>query len=89
MYKGRAPSKNTQREESDCASFVRKQKRGGAVLPSNPEKGRTGKRNKNDAGHPSYAPAGAKKTHLLHGPRYYSKKCKVLKDQKSRHTATI
>ena len=80
IYEGGAPSKNTQREEANRASFGRKQKGGGAASPSIPEKGRSGKRKRNDAGHPINYPTGKKKTCMLHIPGHSSKKCKVIQD---------
>ena len=68
IYEGGAASKNNQREESDHASYGRKKKGGPSALPSNPEKGRSGKRKRTNAGHTRDDPTGAKKTCLLHGP---------------------
>ena len=79
IYVGGAPSKNTQRAEYDCASFVSNQKVGGSALTSNPKKGRAGKRKKSDVGHPSNAPTGAKKTCMLHVPGHSSDEWKLLK----------
>ena len=59
----------------------------GAASPSNPEKGRSGKRKINDAGHPSNAPTGAKKTCILHGPGHSTEDCKVLQYSSKNHIA--
>ena len=80
IYEGGAPSKNTQHSEDDRASSGRKQKVGGSASPSNPEKGCTSKRKRNDAGHPSNAPTGAKKICMLHGPGHSPKEWKVLRE---------
>ena len=79
VYKGGSLPKNTQQAESDRSSFGRYQKGGGDAASSNPNKCCAGKCKKNDAGHTSNAPTGAKKTYMLHGPRHSSEECKVLK----------
>ena len=72
IYKGGSPSKNIQWVEADHASFGRKQKGGGAISQSNPEKGRSGKRKRNNAENPIDVPTGAKNTCMLHGPGHSS-----------------
>ena len=47
IYEGGAPSKNTQRAESDRDISGRKKKGGESASPYKPEKGRAGKRKKN------------------------------------------
>ena len=79
IYEGGSPSKNTQQAESNHASLERKKKGEAPPLPSNPKKGRTGKRKRNDAGHTRDAPTGTKNTCLLHGPGHSLEDCKVLK----------
>ena len=68
IYKGGAPSKNTQRSEANRASSGRKKKGGSSTSTSNPEQGRSGKRKRNNVGHMRDDPTRAKKTCLLHGP---------------------
>ena len=46
VYEGGNTSKNTNQEESDRVSHGRKHKGGEAALPTNPEKGRSGKHKK-------------------------------------------
>ena len=87
IYEEGAPSKNNQQAEADHASFGRKKKWGGSDSPPNSEKGFTGNRKRNDAGHPSDAPTGAKNTYLLHVPGHSSKECKFLKDYSENHVA--
>ena len=66
VYKGGNTSKNTNRTESHRASHNSKSKGGEAASPTNTEKGRTGKRKQNYAGHMSNRTTGAK-TFLVHG----------------------
>ena len=68
IYKGVAPSKNTQRVEADRTSSGRNKNGGSSASPSKPEQGRAGKRKIINAGHPIDEPTGAKNTFLLHGP---------------------
>ena len=68
IYKGGAPSKNTQWAEANRVSLGREKKGRVSASPSNPEKVRDGKRKRNNAGHSGDAPTGAKKTCLLRGP---------------------
>ena len=56
IYKGVAPSKNTQQAESYRASSDRNKKGGASASPSNPEQGRAGKRKISNTGHPSNEP---------------------------------
>ena len=58
VYEGVTPSKTTTREEADCVSHGRRHKGGEAASPTNPKKGRTGKRKNNNTGHQSYFPTG-------------------------------
>ena len=53
VYKGGTPSKIPIRVDVNRASNGRKLKRGEAALPTNPEKGRAGKRRTKKSGHPS------------------------------------
>ena len=53
---------------------------GASASPSNPKQGRSGKRKRSNAGHPSDEPTGAKKKFLIHGPGYSSEECKVLRE---------
>ena len=87
IYKGGAPSKNTQRAEADRASFGRKKKGRASTLPYNPEQGRSGKRKGRNAGHLSDEPTGAKKTCLLHGPGHSSEECKFLQEYTEKRSA--
>ena len=85
IYEGGAPSKNSQQAEADRSSFGRKQKGEGSASPSNPEKGRADKRKRNDAGHPSNAPNGKKKTCIFNGPGHSSEECKVIREYSEKH----
>ena len=80
IYGGGSYSKNTQQEKYDHASSGRKKNGGASALTYNPEPGRSSKRKRNDAGHPSDAPNGAKKIRLIHGPGHSLEGCKVLKE---------
>ena len=60
VYKVGNTPKNTNRSEFESASHGRKLKVGEAASLTNPEKGRSGKRNTNDAGHPIDQPNGKK-----------------------------
>ena len=79
VYKVGNTPKNINRLEFESASHGRKLKVGEAASPTDPEKGRSGKRNKNDAGHPMDQPNGTKKSFSLHGPGHSTEECKVLK----------
>ena len=79
VYEEVTTSKIPTREEANRDGNVRKQKGGESASTTNPEKGCAGKRKKKDAGHPSDALIGAKKTCLLLGPRHSSEESKVLK----------
>ena len=76
LYKGGNNSKSTNRTEADHASHGRKRKGEEAAMPTNPDKGCSGKHKKNHAGHPSDRTTGAKKTCLLNGPRQSTEECK-------------
>ena len=94
VYEGGAPSKNTQRSESECSSSVRKKKGGSSASPSNPNKGRADKRKRNDAGHPSDTPTHAKKHAYCMSPGTLQKSVNSLKyttrsAPRSIHTRTI
>ena len=69
IYKGGAPSQNSQQAEYNRAIFGRNQKGWWAASSYNPKKGRAGKRKKIDSGHPSNAPTGAKKDMHVAWPR--------------------
>ena len=77
VYKWGTPYKILTRAESNRESHVRKRKGLEVSLPTNPKKGRAGKRKTKNIGHPSNAPIGEKKTCLFHGPGHYSKVLKV------------
>ena len=79
IYKGGTTSKNPIREDTDRTSHGRKRKGREDSSPTNPKKGRSGKRKTKNAGHPSDRPTGGK-TCLLHGPRHSTEECKVLKE---------
>ena len=79
VYKVGNTPKNTNRSEFESASHGRKLKVGEAASPTDPEKGRSGKRNTNDAGHPIDQPNGTKNSFSLHGPGHSTEECKVLK----------
>ena len=78
FYECGTTSKNTIKADANRASHGRKIKGGESALPTNPEKGRTGKRKARNAGHPINRPTGVK-TCLLHGPGHSTEECKVLK----------
>ena len=80
IYEGGAPSKNTQRSEAKCSSYVRKKKGGASASPFNPDKGCANKRKINDAGHPSYVPTRAKKHACCMSPCILQKSVNSLKD---------
>ena len=79
FYEGEIPSKITIRAEADRASHGRKRKGVEAASPTNPKKGRAGKRKKNHSGHPSDQPTGDK-TCLVHGLGHSKAECKLLKE---------
>ena len=79
VYSGVTPYKKPIKEDSNCASHVKKINRGEAASPTNPNKGRTVKRKTKNAGHASDCPNGGKKW-LLHGPGHSMEECKLLKE---------
>ena len=79
VYEGGNTSKNTNGAEADHVINGSNCKVGEADSSTNPKKGRTGKRKKNHAGHPSNRPTGAKKC-SVHGPSHSTEECKVLKE---------
>ena len=72
VCEGGAPSKTSTRAHANCDGRVSKWKGGEAALPTNPEKGRAGKRKTKSVGHLSHAPSGAKNKCLFHGPGHSS-----------------
>ena len=61
VYKGGTSSQNNQhRADAKCTSYGRNKKGGGAAPPSNPERGRAGKRNINHVDRLSKASTGGK-----------------------------
>ena len=80
IYKGGAPSKNTQRAEANRDSSGRKEKGGASASPSKPDQVHSGKRKRSNTGHPSNEPTGANKTCLIHGPGHSSEECKILQE---------
>ena len=69
---------------SDRAINGRKVKGGEHNFPTNPDRGRAGKHKKNYAGHPSDQKTGDK-TWLVHGLRYCTEECKVLKEESNKY----
>ena len=78
VYKRGTSSKSTIRADSNRASHVRKRKGGEPAYPTNPEKGRAGKRKKTHAGHPSDRRTGDKIC-SVHGFWPSTEDCEVLK----------
>ena len=79
IYEGGSPSKKTQWVEAGRSSSGRKKMGVSSASPSNPKKGRAGKRKRNNAGRPSDDLTNVKNTCLLHGPGQSLEECKFLK----------
>ena len=84
IYKGGNTSKTLPRADNNCAIQGRKQKRGEATPPTNPETGRAGKSNTRNAGHPGDCTTGGKKC-FLNSPGHSTEECKVLKDYSTKY----
>ena len=87
IYKGVAPSKITQRSESERSSSGRNKKVGLSALTSNPEQVRASKRKINNAGHPSDELTSVKNTYLMHGPGHSLEDCKFPKEDTKKRSA--
>ena len=72
IYEGGSPSKNTQMEESDRPSYLRKKNVGASASPSKPNQVCSIKRKRINAGHPFDDATVSRKICLLHGPGYSS-----------------
>ena len=86
VYAGGTPSKTPTRAESNRGSHVRKRKGWETASPTNPKKGRTGKR-KNIYRPSERCAHRSKNICLLHGPGHSSEECKVLKVYSEKYAA--
>ena len=87
FYGGGKPSQTPTRAYAKDGGHVSKLKGGEDALPTNPKKGRSGKRKTKNAGHPSDALTGDKKTCMLHGPGHSSEQCKVINIYSKKYAA--
>ena len=81
------PYKTPTRADAKRGGDVSKYKGGESASPTNPKKGRASKRKTKNAGRPSDAPTGAKKTCMLNGPGHSSEECKVLNIYSKKYAA--
>ena len=86
VYEGGTPSKTSIGVDSNRASHGRKRRGGESNSPTNPEKGRVGKRKSKNAGHPSDRPTRWT-TCLLHGPGHYTEEYRVLRHYSAKNAA--
>ena len=86
VYKCGNNSKNTNRAETNRASYGKKHKRGEFASPNNTKKGHAVNPKSNYTVHPSDQPKGTK-TCLVHGHRQSTEGCKILKEYPNKDVA--